>query len=96
MTTSFHSTKSEWTGPTSKIWRDNQCPNLQNLANHHTVGSCKQACRKKEGCTAFNYNKKVGCALRACPSSVLHVPSWKLEGWEGYFFDKSKKICLLN
>merc|ERR1719510_499500 len=79
--------KLEWKGPTSKIWSDAQCHNLQNLDSSHNVARCMQACRLRQGCTAFNYNKNGGCELRECSGSVP-VPAWKLTGWEGYHFKR--------
>ena len=79
----YISDKLEWKGPTSKIWSDVQCHHLQILDSSHNVARCMQACRLRQGCTAFNYNKNGGCTLRECSGSVP-VPAWKLPGWEGY------------
>ena len=73
-----------WEGPTRKIWSDIQCSNLRNLPSDYDKKRCKEVCRQKRGCTAFNYNEMGGCELRAC-SSRIPAPAWDRVGHEGYY-----------
>ena len=73
-----------WEGPTRNIWSDIQCSNLQNLPSDHDKQRCKQDCRQKRGCTAFNYSKMGGCVLRAC-SPHIPAPAWDYIDHEGYY-----------
>ena len=74
-----------WNGPTSKIWSDSQCQNLENL--EYDVTKCKQSCEAKNLCTAFNYNPNGGCSLRAC-SLPVPDPTWALGNYRGYYLNK--------
>merc|ERR1712218_373518 len=73
-----------WGGPTTKIWDDNQCTNIENKDSSHTLEDCKQACQASESCTAINFDKLGGCALRACTLPVP-VPNWDHQDYEGYY-----------
>ena len=84
-----------WEGPTRKIWSDIQCSNLQNLPSDYDKQRCKQACRQKRGCTAFNYNKMGGCVLRAC-SSRIPAPAWDHFDHEGYYLTTGNVIIGCN
>ena len=86
MIISFLSTVSfNWNGPTSKIWSDSQCQNLENL--EYDVTKCKRSCEAKNLCTAFNYNPNGGCSLRAC-SLPVPDPTWALGNYRGYYLNK--------
>ena len=78
-----------WEGPTRNTWTDIQCSDLQNLPSDYDKQRCKQACRQKRGCTAFNYNKMGGCVLRAC-SPRIPAPAWDHFGYEGYYLTTGK------
>ena len=37
-----------------KMWSDSLCANIGSV-NKYTIEDCKTACKKKSGCTAFNF-----------------------------------------
>ena len=84
-----------WESPTRKIWSDIQCSNLQNLPSSYDEEGCKQACRRKRGCTAFNYNEMGGCVLKAC-SSRIPAPAWDHVGHEGYYLTTGNVVSDCN
>ena len=87
-----------WSGPTSKIWSDDQCNDLDNYGHlpQYNLDSCKKACVQNKLCTAINFIKGGGCVLRAC-SLPVPDPTWSYENHEGYFIIKGKtKYFLLR
>ena len=83
-----------WSGPTSKIWSDDQCNDLDNYGHlpQYNLDSCKKACVQNKLCTAINFIKGGGCVLRAC-SLPVPDPTWSYENHEGYFIIKGKTKC---
>ena len=77
-----------WVGPTSKLWPDYQCPNLDKVPSR-SLDQCKMACIQKKGCTAINYRKRKSCYLRKC-SYPVPKPEWQPleEEWQGYYLKK--------
>ena len=92
-TTYFHSCEPTWSGPTSKIWSDDQCDNLENYGHlpKYDLERCKEACKRNKKCTAINFIKGGGCVLRGCSFPVPN-PLWSYENHEGYFLTKGR-IC---
>ena len=95
--------KNDWKGPTSKIWGDDQCNSLGNLATSYGVDGCKQACEQKLGCTAINYNHiNGGCTLKECvvpvPVPLSYYPKHKgyyITGIKTYIIYKSETVARL-
>ena len=69
-----------WSGPTSKIWSDDQCDDLENYGHlpKYNLDYCKQACERNKKCTALNFFTGGGCVLRAC-SFPVPEPKWNFE-----------------
>ena len=81
-----------WNGPTSKIWSDSQCQNLENL--EYDVTKCKRSCEAKTLCTAFNYKPNGGgCALRAC-SLPVPDPGKMDADYKGYYLNQGTNTLL--
>lgn len=79
---------SGWSGPTSLIWSDNECP-LIGAVNKTTAEDCISACITTSGCTAVNFNTDSSsqgsrCQLRGCVSTKRPVPTWSVPYWVGY------------
>ena len=74
-----------WIGPTSFIWTDQQCRNIENVAGFvGNLDECQRACIEKHRCSAIHFNPGVGCTLRDCPSPVP-TPSSDYGNYVGYY-----------
>jgi len=62
-----------------KLWSDSQCAYMGHI-NKYSIEDCKTACKKKSGCTAFNFCG--GCHLRGC-NVPAPVPTSSHPGCEG-------------
>jgi len=83
------SAQSNWNGPTSNIWGDDQCTMVGGLGpwwGHSalTADQCKQGCEMTPGCNAINYGNDGNCVFREC-AFLVPVPSWNFVGFSGYY-----------
>ena len=98
MTYHFRTVESDWVGPKSNIWGDDQCSDLGALDDSYNLDACKQACLIQEGCNAINLynagNDGQYCTLRNC-SIPIPEPTYVYADAEGYYLENGT-ICFIE
>ena len=87
----------KWVGPFSRVYSDQDCPNLGNHLG--TLTECKSLCTTVEGCTAMNWGPDAdadaggGCALRGCTPANAFPTGPALGAIQGYYRCNTARGC---